>query len=188
MSYLTNTFDDKVIKLLKSGGVGLLPTDTIYGLSALALDEQAVSRLDRIKSRSDKKPYVILISGLEQLKLFGLEMPKKLEHLWPGALTIIFETDKSPPWLHRETSTLAIRWPANKQLQALIDQTGPLISTSANRADETPAISAEQAKSIFGEELDFYVDSGELSGSPSTIVKLTDDKLQVIRAGVVKIQ
>lgn len=187
MSYVTDKFDNKVAGLLISGGVGLLPTDTIYGLSVRALDEKAVEKLDKIKSRSPNKPYVILISDIKQLALFNLTMPGRLKHYWPGAFTIIFEAPNSPSWLHRGTETLAIRLPAHEQLRKLINTTGPLISTSANRADKSPAVSVEEVKTIFDCELDYYVDVGKLNGLPSTIVKLSGDKLEVIRAGTVKI-
>lgn len=187
MSYLTNTFDAQVIKLLKSGGVGLIPTDTVYGLSVRAFDEQAVAKLDQIKTRDPSKPYVILISDIKQLQLFNLSMPDQLNAYWPGALTIIFDAPNSQPWLHRGTRTLAIRLPAHEQLRKLIDIAGPLISTSANRADETPTQSAEQAKDIFGDQLDFYVDAGKLGGIPSTIVRLKGDDVEILRPGAVKI-
>jgi L-threonylcarbamoyladenylate synthase len=106
---------------------------------------------------------------------------------WPGALTVIFEVSSVPDWLHRSTRSLAIRLPNDRKLQDLINQTGPIISTSANKQGQDPASSIQEAQSYFGEELDFYVDVGELKGQASTIVKLVDNKLELIRQGPVKI-
>lgn len=187
MSYWTDKFDDEVVRLLKFGGVGFLPSDTIYGLSARALDKAAVKKLHALKGRTQNKPFIILISDTTQLALFGIKYTKLAKHYWPGPLTIIFDAPNAPDWLHSGTRALAIRLPADEKLRKLIDATGPLISTSANREGQPPAKSADQAKKFFGEELDFYVDVGEIIAVPSTIVKLTGGKLETLREGSVKI-
>jgi L-threonylcarbamoyladenylate synthase len=189
MSYVTNGFDQTVIDMLKNGAVGVLPGDTIYGLSTPALNQSSIERLYKIKDRSENKPYIILISSINQLSLFGIDTnrAKLILKYWPGALTVIFEVSSVPDWLHRSTRSLAIRLPNDRKLQDLINQTGPIISTSANKQGQDPASSIQEAQSYFGEELDFYVDVGELKGQASTIVKLVDNKLELIRQGPVKI-
>ena len=187
---MANNFDDQVGRLLAAGGVGFMPSDTIYGLSCAALNEQAVEKIYDIKGRQKDKPLIILIGDYSQLA--GLKIDRGLlapfTKYWPGPLTIKLEIDGTPPWLERGTRTIAVRMPKDKQLAGLLAKTGPLISTSANPADEQPAETVEQAKAYFGDKLDFYVDVGKLSGQPSTIAKPIFGKLEVVRQGAVKIK
>lgn len=166
-----------------------MPSDTIYGLSVRALDKAAVEKLHALKGRAQNKPFIILISNIWQLKDLGIkELSLELiTKYWPGPLTIIFDAPKSPKWLHQGSGSLAVRLPKPKKLRDLIHKVGPIISTSANHEGQLPAKSADQAKKFFGEELDFYVDIGEIVAVPSTIVKLTGGKLETLREGAVKI-
>ncbi|MBA3757337.1 threonylcarbamoyl-AMP synthase [Candidatus Saccharibacteria bacterium] len=190
MSYITSRFDGMVAGLLEKGAVGFIPTDTIYGLSAKALDEQAVVKVRSIKDRHKNKPLIVLIADPSQLsELGGAEsQARSATKYWPGPLTVIFTSNEFPVWLTGGTDTLAVRMPGNEKLRQLIKKTGPLVSTSANPQGKKPAESVKQAKKYFDSKLDFYVDVGELSNrQPSTIVKLVDGRLQIIRQGDVKI-
>jgi L-threonylcarbamoyladenylate synthase len=189
VSYWTKNFDGQVTGLLQNGGVGFMPSDTVYGLSCRALNRPAVERIYEIKGRDWGKPFIILISSLEMLDLLSIdrEEVKPAEKYWPGPLTIICSAPAAPAWLHRGTQTLAVRIPNQPELLKLIDQTGPLVSTSANQQGHTTAASAAEAKEIFGETLDFYVDQGRLSNKSSTIVKLEQGKLKVLRQGATKL-
>lgn len=183
MSYSTSKFDKKIVELLKNGAIGFIPTDTIYGLSARALDKAAVEKLHALKSRLQAKPFIILISDISQLELFDIKIPELPKNYWPGPLTIVFNAPNAPNWLHRGTGSLAIRLPAHDELRKLIGDTGPLVSTSANPGEQQPASSIKEAKKYFGDKLDFYVDAGEIVAAASTIAKLTDGKLEVLRQG-----
>jgi len=190
MSYITDGFDKKVVELLNEGAVGFMPTDTIYGLSCRALNEKAVERLHQLKGRSHSKPFIILISNLKMLDALGVRYNKVItlvEKYWPGPLTVIFDAPRSPKWLHRGTKTLAVRMPAVADLQNLIKQVGPLVSTSANAEGERPAQSVEQARKYFGEQLDFYIDVGKVKTQPSTIARVEKSKLKLVRQGAIKI-
>ena len=85
--------NDLIIKILKNGGVGILLTDTLYGLVGRALDKKAIKRIYRIKGRNNKKPLIILISSAKDLKLFGVKLNKQtkktVENLWPGSVSVI---------------------------------------------------------------------------------------------------
>lgn len=190
MSYVTDRFDEKVVGLLKSGAVGFMPSDTIYGLSCLALDQGAVERLHKIKDRQAHKPFVILISDAKMLdKLsINLQHSKLVDRYWPGPLTIVFDAPAAPAWLQLGSQTLAVRLPADKKLQDLINKTGPLVSTSANLQGESPALNVKEAQKVFGNKLDFYVDVGKLDNKPSTLVVNKDGKLVVIRQGAAKLE
>lgn len=189
MSYYAKKFDDKIVELLRDGGVGLLPTDTIYGLSAVALSEQAVERVHKLKKRDSGKPLVVLISELRQLKELGLkpEQAEIVKKYWPGSLSAVFESQNIPAWLQLGTNSLAVRLPGSKKLRELIKKVGPIVSTSANLQGQKPVSSVDEAKEYFGENLDFYVDVGDLQGQPSTLVKIENDHLKIIRPGALNI-
>lgn len=188
VSYFTNKIDDKIIEHLKCGSVGFLPTDTIYGLSTTAANEKAVKKVHNLKNR-DQKPFIILISNLGQLADLGINRAEAhlVEKYWPGPLSVIFGSANVPEWLQMGTKSLAVRLPASKILCDLIAKIGPIVSTSANLQGQEPARNVEEAKKYFGEKLDFYVDVGEISGQSSTLVKIENDKLQVIRRGAYKL-
>jgi L-threonylcarbamoyladenylate synthase len=188
VSYFTNSFDNKIVELLKNGRVGLLPTDTIYGLSAVALNKNAVEQIHKLKDR-DNRPMIVLVSDIEQLQYLGIKSqePEVTRH-WPGALSVIFESSQIPEWLHRGTNSLAVRLPDSRQLRGLIAKTGPLVSTSANLQGQEPAKNIKEAKKYFGDMLDFYVDAGEIKGISSTLVKIENGQLKVLRQGAYKIR
>ena len=190
VSYVTDNFDNEVVKLLKAGGVGFMPSDTIYGLSCQALDKAAVERLYKIKRRDKNKPFIVLISSISQLPDLGVITTDVIPALkyWPGGLTIICNADDAPVWLHRGTKTLAVRQPDSPKLLVLMKKTGPLISTSANTAGQKPIDSVAKAQRQFGDKLDFYVDAGVIKGEPSTIIKKDNYELKVLRPGAVKIK
>lgn len=187
---MANNFDAKIIEWLRSGGLGFMPSDTIYGLSCRALDEKAVERLHMLKKRDLDKPFIVLISDISQLNGLNVDPAQAgpIKDYWPGKISLEFSAPKAPNWLHRGTNKFAIRLPDNPELRALIQQAGPIISTSANIQGARPASSVAEAWRYFGEELDFYVDAGEIKTEPSTIVKIRDGKLVVAREGAVKLK
>lgn len=190
MTYLTNSFDEKVVELLKGGGIGLVPTDTIYGLSALAMDKQAVSRLFNLKRRDTDKPCIVLISTWDHLSALSIDAIKVLpaKKYWPAQLTIeCHVTSSTPLYLHRGTGRFGVRMPDLPVLRELISKTGPIISTSANLQGEQPASSVDEAKSRFGDQLDFYVDFGKINGKPSTLAKIENGKFVILRQGSYKL-
>ncbi len=172
------------------GAVGVIPTDTIYGLAARAADPQAVERLYALKKR-DAKPGTLIAANLEQLESLGLKHRylKAVENFWPGAISVIIPcSDPALKYLHRGKLSLAVRIPADEKLQKILSKTGPLLTTSANHPGEPPAETITQAKKYFGNKVDFYRDGGDLSGrQPSTIIRIVDDAVEVIRDGAVKI-
>lgn len=190
MSYRSNRFDERIIQILQNGGVGFMPSDTIYGLSCRALNEQTVERIYRLKKRDPNKPMIILIAAISQLAQLDINMNQASPAMkyWPGPLTLICEAPSAPLWLQRGIKSLAVRLPDDQKLRELAFKAGPLVSTSANIQDEEPIHSAQEAENIFGNQLDFYVDVGDLSGhQPSTLVRAVNGKLEVIRPGTVKI-
>lgn len=190
MSYYTTQFDAWLIEHLKNGAVGFMPSDTIYGLSCVATNEKAVEKVYKLKGRDADKPMIILLADIEQASLAGME-PEDLEpenELWPAPLTIIYPArPETPEYLHRGLNTMSFRIPSDERLRALIKQTGPLVSTSANTQGENTAKNIAEAQEYFGNKLDFYVDMGTLGGQPSTIVKVENGQMKIVRQGAFQI-
>ncbi len=176
---------EEVTQKLKTGAVGVMPSDTVYGLSCKALDENAVERVYKLKHRNPKKPVIVLISNLQMLDLLSTDsnQAEVVKKYWPGPLSVIFPAVNSPAWLTRDSGSLAVRWPDNPELCELIDKVGPLVSSSANIKDQPPAKNIAEAKKYFKDKVDFYVDAGELDGQPSTIAELKKNELRVVRQG-----
>jgi L-threonylcarbamoyladenylate synthase len=183
-------FDAAKIALQQPQAIGIIPTDTVYGVVGRAADELAVGRLYQLKHR-DHKPGTVIAASLEQLEALGLKRRylKAVEQFWPGAISVVIPcADPNLAYLHQGKQSLAVRIPDNKLLLELLATTGPLLTSSANHPGEPTSTTVEQAKDYFGDEVDFYVDGGDLSANqPSTIIRIVDDAVEVIRQGAVKI-
>lgn len=183
-------YRDVISQLQKPGAVGVIPTDTVYGIVARATDQVAVKRLYELKKRSHK-PGTIIAASLEQLELLGLKHRylKAVEQFWPGAVSVIIPmSDPSLNYLHQGKFSLAVRIPKLPELQALLMDTGPLLSTSANQPGEPTAVTIDQAKDYFGDQVDFYEDGGDLSDrQASTLIQVVDDAVVVLRQGSVRV-
>lgn len=162
---------------LREGGVGVIPTETLYGLVAAARSAAAVERVYHLKGRAPEKPCIILISSVDDLGEFDVSLTADqrtaLDKYWPGAVSIVLSCGaKAPEYLHRGTHTLAFRLPNDEQLRAFVRESGPLIAPSANPEGQPPATTIAEARAYFGENVDFYIDGGMLSGAPSTLIAL----------------
>lgn len=187
---------EEVTQKLLAGGIGVLPTDTIYGIVARALDAKAVERVYEVRRRRPDKPCIILIADVSDLEQFGVAPLPVLEKLWPGAVSVILschdeasmgEGGDDLVYLHRGTNALAFRLPAGEDLRELLRKTGPLIAPSANIEGMKPAVTIEDAKVYFDDKVDFYVDVGMRVGEPSTLVEVKDGRVLVLRQGAVNI-
>lgn len=166
----------------------MLPTDTIYGLVGQALNRKAVERIYKVRKRNPKKPLIILISSLDDLRLFGIRPNKKtkviLKKIWPAAISVILDCPlKKFFYLHRGAKNLAFRLPAKKALRDLLEKTGPLAAPSANPEGLLPAKNIRKARQYFGDKIDFYANGGNLKSSPSTLLKIKSDRIIVLRKG-----
>jgi L-threonylcarbamoyladenylate synthase len=183
-------FDDVPQKLAQPGAVGVLPTDTVYGLVARAGDQAAVKRLYDLKLR-EGKPGTIVAASIDQLVGLGLKARylKAVEQFWPGAVSVVIPCGPELAYLHEGKYSLAVRIPDNKPLLNMLSIIGPLLTSSANHPGESVANTVAEAQKYFGDGVDFYVDGGDLSGhQPSTVIRIVDDAIEILRAGAVKIQ
>ena len=163
-------------EMLKQGKIGVLPTDTIYGIVASALNEEAIARVYEVKGRATTKKTIILISSLDDLRAFGVILTegqqKNLNRFWPGPVSIIVPGD------------IAFRIPDDPSLIAFLKESGPVIAPSANPEGLPPAETIEEAKKYFGNMVDFYIDGGKRVGEPSTLIRLEENgAMTVLRQG-----
>jgi L-threonylcarbamoyladenylate synthase len=171
----------EVGKELKQGKIGVIPTDTVYGIVGSAFDKKAVEKIYELKKRNLKKPMIVLISSLKDLNLFNVKIDKKTaDKYWPGKTSIILPVKKFE-YLHRGKKTLAFRFPDNETLIKILKISGPLVAPSANIEGKEPATTTEEAKKYFGEKINFYLGAGKLKGKPSKIISLKKGKIEVIR-------
>jgi len=177
--------------LSRAGAVGVIPTDTVYGLAARAGDRTAAERLYKLKDRA-AKPGTIIAASLEQLEELGLKHRylKAVEQFWPGAVSVVIPCGNPKlDYLHQGKMSLAVRIPDDSGLLELLRKTGPLLTSSANPPGRKPAATIEQAKGYFGGKTDFYINGGDLSDrQPSTVVRIIDDAVDVLRQGAGKIR
>jgi L-threonylcarbamoyladenylate synthase len=185
-------------EIIKSGGIGILPTDTIYGIVGSALIPEAVERIYFWRKRDKKKPPIILVASAADIKKFGVEIDAAakeiLSRVWPGKVSVVLPMAwrgkralKKFKHLHRGTKTLAFRVPEPAWLRKLLEKTGPIIAPSANLEGEPPALTIRSAKKYFGKNIDFYIDIGRLVSKPSTLIKIKEGKVIILRQGAVKI-
>lgn len=185
---------EQIAPILQDGGVGVIPTDTLYGLVGRSLEKETVERIYHLRKRDLKKPMIILISKLSDLKLFDISIGDKqkefLKKYWPGKISIVIDCkSKKINHLTRGGKTLAFRMPDDEDLLWLLEKTGPLIAPSANLAGEKPSETYVEAKKYFEEKIDFYVDAGKLSGEPSTLIKLSEEgAFEILRQGAVSMK
>ncbi|MEX2054480.1 MAG: L-threonylcarbamoyladenylate synthase [Candidatus Colwellbacteria bacterium] len=167
------------IKKILSGGIGIIPTDTIYGIVCSAFNPDSVEKIYSLKKRDGKKPLIVLISSIEDIRKFGIQpnesAKKAFDKYWPGPVSIILPCkNKTFFYLHRGSNSIAFRLPEPKWLINFIKDTGPIVAPSANLEGQRPAKNIPEAKGYFGDEVDFYIDQGELNNPPSKLISLSD--------------
>lgn len=189
MSTVINALSDVgLVEMLGRGGVGVLPTDTVYGLVCVASDLGAVSRLYGLKSR-EHKPGTVIAASIDQLVELGIKARylKAVEQFWPNAISI--EVPHTIAYLNQNTGRQAFRViRGSENLLELLHKVGPLLTSSANQPTKPPANTVKEAQNYFGDQVDFYVDGGDLSDhKPSTVIRIVDDAVEILRHGAVKI-
>ena len=182
-------FDEAIQLLQRPGAIGVIPTDTIYGVVARAADQSAVERLYHLKQR-DRKTGTTIASNIDQLVSLGLKRRylKAVEHFWPGAVSVEIPCGGELSYLHHGLNRMAVRIPDDQALKELLISCGPLMTSSANKKGEPPSNTIAEARAYFGESVDFYVDGGDLCGrQPSTLLRVVDDAIEILREGAVSI-
>jgi L-threonylcarbamoyladenylate synthase len=163
---------------LRRGEVGVLRTDTLYGIVADAHSAEAVERLYRVRGRDADKPVVVLIADESQIwdSRITADHRQLIHRYWPGPISIILPAGNATAHIHRGYTSIAYRLPANDWLRTLMRLTGPLAAPSANPQGLSPAADIEAAVGYFGEVVDFYVDQGRVeNATPSQLLRVEAD-------------
>lgn len=179
---------------VQRGGLVVLPTDTVYGVGADAFDPASVRRLLAAKGRGREMPPPVLVSTPTTLDALAVGVPSYaralVEALWPGPLTLVCRQQPSLQWDLGDTrGTVAVRMPADEVALALLERTGPLAVSSANRTGMPAATDADAAERMLGESVDVVLDDGPRpSPEPSTIIDATGDTGRVLRLGALSLE
>lgn len=184
---------ENVIKVIEDGGVVIFPTDTVYGIAANSLDEEAIKKLFDLKERNDNKPICVLTSSVDKIKKIAYvrdEEQKIIDQYMPGALTIILDKkDNVSDVLTSNLKTVGVRIPNNEIALRILEKLEyPLATTSANISGKEAAVKKEDLITEFDGRVDIIIDGGitDLKVS-STIVKLDNNEIKILRQGTIKI-
>ena len=189
--------DDKrqlseVAEILRSGGLVGIPTETVYGLAANALDGRAVKKIFEAKGRPQDNPLIVHIGSLDELAPLVAEVPEKAlrlaEAFWPGPLTVIMKkSGVIPDEVSCGLPSVAIRMPSHKIANAIIRAAKiPLAAPSANTSGRPSPTSAAHVMHDMGGKIEAVVDSGECEvGVESTVLTLCTDPPTLLRPGAV---
>jgi L-threonylcarbamoyladenylate synthase len=177
----------KAALLLKEGAIGVIPTDTIYGICTSAFIRKSVEKIYALRKRNPNKPCIILISDLSDLKKFGVFLNpferKILSKIWPSSISVVLRLDLPKfYYLHRGTNSLAFRLPKSKFIRKILTISGALVAPSANWEGYPPATTIAMAKRYFGKNV-FYLDRGKIISQPSTLIALKGKNIEVLRKG-----
>lgn len=177
---------------LRSGGIVAMPTETVYGLAAKIDDENAIRKVFSVKERPFFDPLIVHIADLEQRKLVVSEWPEAAQLLaaqfWPGPLTLVLPKHPSiSPLITSGLETVGIRQPRHPFARDLIRLAGsPLAAPSANKFGKTSPTTADHVRQSFANDDVFVLDGGQADvGLESTVLRITSDKLEILRPGAI---
>ena len=179
---------EKIKQELEKGGAVVLPTETVYGLFAKALDEKAVDHVYQLKRRPRDKALNLNVASLDDILNFSKNQPPYLQKLvdcfLPGPLTIILEAnDKVPYWVNSDLTTVGFRMPSHPITLELIREFGPLIGPSANISGQDSGVTYKEILQDFNQNVLGLEDDAFLTGQDSTIIDLSGSKVKILRQG-----
>lgn len=178
----------KVVEVLKQGGVIAYPTDTVYGIGCDIFNKKGIRQIYQIKQRDPRKPFSFICSDLSDVATYchvSNAAFKIMRRNLPGPYTFVLEATRVvPDLLITKQKTVGIRIPDNPIALAIVRELGhPLVTTSVNVAGEDPCTDPVDIQDKMGRMLDVVVDGGILLGDPSTVINLVDDRVEVLRQG-----
>ena len=179
-------------ELLRAGAVVALPTETVYGLAANALDASAVAKIYEIKGRPARNPLIVHVASLEMARQCTGAWPAAADRLaaafWPGPLTLVLpRAEVIPAIVTAGGETVGIRWPGHPFMQAVIRACGfPLAAPSANLSNQTSPTNADHVRRQLGARVPLIVDGGQAQvGIESTVLDLATEPPRVLRPGMI---
>ncbi|HEY3000808.1 MAG TPA: L-threonylcarbamoyladenylate synthase [Kribbellaceae bacterium] len=185
---------DAAARAVQAGQLVVLPTDTVYGIGADAFDTTAVTDLLAAKGRGRDMPVPVLVGSWSTIDGLVTYVPAQtrslIEAFWPGGLTLVVEHAPSLAWdLGDSRGTVAVRMPLHPVALELLDRTGPMAVSSANRSGQAAARTAEEAQDQLAGSVQVYLDGGPARvGVASTIVDVTTETPRVLREGAVTVE
>jgi L-threonylcarbamoyladenylate synthase len=169
------------------------PTDTVYGVGALAFDGKAIESIYSAKDRPVEKAIPVLIGDPDDLGKVGFDIPdsahKLASRFWPGPLTIVVPKRNDLPEAVSATATVGVRVPDHNVARALLRAAGPMAVTSANISGKQSPVTAQEVYEQLAGRIDLIMDGGKTPGGvPSTLVDCTTSKLKVLREGPISLE
>jgi tRNA threonylcarbamoyl adenosine modification protein (Sua5/YciO/YrdC/YwlC family) len=178
----------KAVDVLKSGGIIIYPTDTVYGMGCDLFNKRGIERIYEIQRRDRKQPLSFICADLKDISRYARvsdEAYKIMKRLLPGPYTFILEASRIvPKIILPKRQTTGIRIPDNKICQALVaEMESPVISTSVKDEEGELLSDPRIIEEHFGKRVDMIIDGGILVARPSSVVSLLADGIEVIRIG-----
>ena len=183
----------RALDVLSTGGLVAFPTDTVYGVGALAFDGKAIESIYAAKDRPVEKAIPILISEAGELEKVGVDIPDAAlalaSRFWPGPLTILVPKRLGLPASVSATPTVGVRVPDHDVARALLRLAGPMAVTSANISGAQSPVRAEEVYEQLGGRIPLILDGGRTPGGvPSTLVDCTTPELKILREGPIRME
>lgn len=180
---------NKIIDVLSKGEIAILPTDTVYGLTGDATSLKAIKLANDIKKREKSQPLLILVSSIDMLKKYtknisDLEL-EVINKYWPNKLTVLFKkNDLLSDELTASSPYVGVRMPDNKLLLDIMNKYNkPLLSTSANIHSKDVITKISLLEDEMRDSVSYIYDAGELSTTASTLIKIENGKIKILREG-----
>jgi L-threonylcarbamoyladenylate synthase len=179
---------DHAHELLLQDQLVAFPTDTVYGLGALAFSPAAIDKLYQVKGRDSAKAIAVLLGDISALEQVASSMGKLAENLarafWPGPLTLVVKSHPGLPANLSPLPTIGVRMPDHPVARALLNQAGPMAVTSANLSGSANTTTAGQVYEQLHRRIPLILDGGQTpGGQPSTVVDCTGKQLRILRQG-----
>lgn len=185
----------KAAEILRSGGLVVFPTETVYGLGANALDASAVRRIFELKGRPSTSPLIVHVASIEEARDLAADWPETAEELarayWPGPLTLVVpKKPVIPDEVTAGLGTVGLRIPRHPVALGLLRASGlPIAAPSANRFTRLSATTAAHVRDAFGAQTPFLLDGGECEiGLESTVIAVSENGLEVLRPGMTMVE
>ena len=182
---------ENCLKILKNGGIIITPTDTIYGIICDAGNTQAVEKIYQIKRRQYNKPLTIFSNchqNIEKIALINPQEKNIIDNLMPGALSLIMNLKENhliSPNVNQNDRTISVRIPNNQFLLKILDQIPFLASTSVNISGQNNLTNIDQITQQFNQKVDLVINCGTIDNKASTIVKIIDGDIKILREGAI---
>ena len=181
---------DKICEVINNGGLVISPTDTVYGIMGDACCEEVIKKVYEVKHRPYSKPLILLVSNYDMLMKYTSDISDLewsiIKKFLPGLVTIILKkNDKVSSLITAGSDYVGIRIPNNKDLLNIISELGrPVISTSANISGSDVITCVDMIEEELKEKIDYIEDGGDIVSSFSTVIRVVDGELEILREGV----